>query len=236
MMSQLKQTLTSIKWGKVLFFLLIVKPVVLIALGLNLVNRKGLPKNGPAILAANHTSHLDTLVLMSLYPLSQLHRVRPVAAADYFLKNKWVAWFSINCLDIIPIERDGKVAREELFKGCFDALENQQIIVFFPEGTRSLTEEREFKLKRGIHCLIQRYPDTKVIPIILHGLGKALPKGEALLVPFNCDVIVGDEMTHGDDVNEYLANLTAQYESLLTQCITNGKMVKSEEDQQTPDH
>ncbi len=219
-MSSIKQEVASIKWAKIIFFLVVVKPVVLIALGLNLINRKGLPSDGPAILAANHTSHLDTLVLMSLYPLSQLHRVRPVAAADYFMKNKWIAWFSTHCLDIIPIARDGKVEREELFRGCYEALENKQIIVFFPEGTRSLTEEREFKLKRGIHHLVQRYPETKVVPVILHGLGKALPKGEALLVPFNCDVIVGEEMTHGDDVNEYLASLTAQYENLLTQRIT----------------
>ena len=219
-MSSIKQEVASIKWAKIIFFLVVVKPVVLIALGLNLINRKGLPSDGPAILAANHTSHLDTLVLMSLYPLSQLHRVRPVAAADYFMKNKWIAWFSTHCLDIIPIARDGKVEREELFRGCYEALENKQIIVFFPEGTRSLTEEREFKLKRGIHHLVQRYPETKVVPVILHGLGKALPKGEALLVPFNCDVIVGEEMTHGDDANQYLASLTAQYESLLTQRIT----------------
>lgn len=219
-MSSIKQEVASIKWAKIIFFLVVVKPVVLIALGLNLINRKGLPSDGPAILAANHTSHLDTLVLMSLYPLSQLHRVRPVAAADYFMKNKWIAWFSTHCFDIIPIARDGKVEREELFRGCYEALENKQIIVFFPEGTRSLTEEREFKLKRGIHHLVQRYPETKVVPVILHGLGKALPKGEALLVPFNCDVIVGEEMTHGDDVNEYLASLTAQYENLLTQRIT----------------
>ncbi|HHX33854.1 MAG TPA: 1-acyl-sn-glycerol-3-phosphate acyltransferase [Gammaproteobacteria bacterium] len=219
-MSCLKKKLASLKLTKILFFLIVVKPVVLIALGLNLINRTGLPKKGPAILAANHTSHLDTLVLMSLYPLTQLHRVRPVAAADYFMKNKWIAWFSIHCLDIIPIARDGSVEREALFQGCYQALEQQQIIVFFPEGTRSLTEEREFKLKRGIHHLVQKFPTTKVIPIILHGLGKALPKGEALLVPFNCDVIVGDEMLYVDDADDYLINLTAQYESLLTQCIT----------------
>lgn len=208
------------KWLKILFFLLIVKPVVLIALGLNIINRKGLPKTGPAILAANHTSHLDTLVLMSLYPLSQLHRVRPVAAADYFMKNKWIAWFSIHCLDIIPIERAGKVPREELFQGCYAALADQQIIVFFPEGTRSLTEERVFRLKRGIHHLSQQYPDTQVVPIILQGLGKALPKGEALLVPFNCDVVIGEAMASNDDADQYLAALTTNYETLLSQCIT----------------
>ena len=115
-----------------------------------------------------------------------------MAAADYFMKNQWLAWFSRHCLDIIPMERDDSIPREQLLAGCYHALAEQQIMVFFPEGTRSLTEERECKLKRGIHYLTQHYPDTQVIPIILHGLGKALPKGEALLVPFNCDVMVGE--------------------------------------------
>ena len=212
--------LMTLKWAKLLFFMLVVKPVVLIALGLNIVNRNGLPKRGPAILAANHTSHLDTLVLMSLYPLSQLHRVRPVAAADYFLKNKWIAWFSRHCLDIIPIARDGSVPREQLLQGCYEALAQHQILVLFPEGTRSLSEEREFKLKRGIHHLAQHTPSTQVVPIILYGLGKALPKGEALLVPFNCDVIVGEPLMFQQQVDAYLTALTAQYERLLTQCIT----------------
>lgn len=226
-MNSFKRKLASLKLAKLLFFFLIVKPVVLIALGLNVVNRRGLPQDGPAILAANHTSHLDTLVLMSLYPLGQLHRIRPVAAADYFMRNKWIAWFSTHCLDIIPIARDGKVEREELFQGCYEALDNGQIIVFFPEGTRSLTEERVFKLKRGLHHLVQQYPHTEVVPIILHGLGKALPKGEALLVPFNCDVIVGGAVAHVADVSEYLANLAAQYEALLSRCITRGECSES---------
>ncbi|ART80179.1 lysophospholipid acyltransferase family protein [Oceanisphaera avium] len=208
------------KWLKMAFFLFVVKPTVLVALGLNVINRQALPSKGPAILAANHSSHLDTLVLMSLYPLSQLHRVRPVAAADYFMKNKWIAWFSIHCLDIIPIARDGKLPREQLLAGCYQALADQQIIVFFPEGTRSLTQQREFKLKRGIYYLTQHCPTTQVFPIILHGLDKALPKGEALLVPFNCDVIVGEALAFNDDVTAYLAELRQRYSALLSLRMT----------------
>lgn len=79
---------------KILFFALIVKPLTFVILGLNIRSREKLPKKGPAIIAANHNSHLDTMVLMSLYPLSQIHQIRPVAAADYFLSGKFRSWFS----------------------------------------------------------------------------------------------------------------------------------------------
>ena len=72
---------------KVLFFGLIVKPIVFVVLGLNIRGRDNLPLTGPAILIANHNSHLDTMVLMSLYPLKQIHKIRPVAAADYFVES-----------------------------------------------------------------------------------------------------------------------------------------------------
>ena len=90
---------------KIIFFALLVKPMVLLGLGLNVFFKAKLPKQGPAIVVANHNSHLDTLVLMSLYPLSQIHKIRPVAAADYFLKNKLLAWFSLNIIGIIPMQR-----------------------------------------------------------------------------------------------------------------------------------
>jgi len=73
------------RFFKILFFGLIIKPIVFIVLGLNLRGHDKLPKKGPAVIVANHNSHLDTIVLMSLYPLSIIHRVRPVAAVDYFL-------------------------------------------------------------------------------------------------------------------------------------------------------
>lgn len=205
---------------KILFFAVIVKPLVLIGLGLNIVNRKVLPKEGPAILAANHTSHLDTLVLMSLYPLKDLHRVRPVAAADYFHKNRWIKWFATYCIDIIPIARNEIKAPSELFSGCYSALDNGDIVILFPEGTRSSTEDRIFKLKRGIHYLAMRYEDMPVYPIILRGLGKALPKGEALFVPFNCDVVVGVALEIDTNPQIYLDKLEKSYQILLKSCIT----------------
>ncbi|WP_428610652.1 lysophospholipid acyltransferase family protein, partial [Sedimenticola sp.] len=95
-------------WPKLLFFTLIVRPLVLVILGLNIRHRERLPGAGPAIVVANHNSHLDTLVLMSLFPLGQLHRLRPVAAADYFMRNPLLAWFATRVIGIIPISRNNR--------------------------------------------------------------------------------------------------------------------------------
>ena len=122
---------------KILFFAIVVRPLVLIGLGLNIVNRRALPKHGPAVIAANHNSHLDTIVLMSLFPLKQIHRVRPVAAADYFLSNRWIAWFSLNIMGIIPLDRSGGADLDILFETCREALERNEIVILFPEGTRA---------------------------------------------------------------------------------------------------
>ena len=211
----------KIKWLKLIFFALIVKPLVLIGLGLNIIHPQKLPKNGPAVIVANHTSHLDTLVLMSLYPLSVINRIRPVAAADYFMKNRYMRWFSTKCIDIIPIDRQVMKAPDQLFAECHQALSNNDILILFPEGTRSITEERDFKLKRGIHILMTKYPEIPVIPVILRGLGRALPKGEALFVPFNCDVIIGDPLPFKENAGDYLTDLEQNYRALLTLSITH---------------
>ena len=66
---------------QILFFALMVRPLIMVVLGLNIHNKERLPLQGPAIVAANHNSHLDALTLLSLWPLTKLHQVRPVAAA-----------------------------------------------------------------------------------------------------------------------------------------------------------
>ncbi|MCM8527248.1 MAG: 1-acyl-sn-glycerol-3-phosphate acyltransferase [Lentisphaeraceae bacterium] len=212
---------------KIIFFALIIKPLVLIVLGLNIRGKKNLPKNGPCIIAANHNSHLDTMVLMSLYPLSQIHRVRPVAAADYFLKNKFIKWFSTQIIGIIPLERKARKSKDELFAGCKQALEEGDILILYPEGSRGNAGTMS-ELKKGIFHISKLTDPTPVSPVIMNGLNKSLPKGEALLVPFNCDVIIGEQIIPGETAEEFIKDLKKVFDELFTHCVTS----YSEKDQQ----
>ena len=199
------------------FFALVVRPLVLIVLGLNIRHRERLIQEGPSIIAANHNSHLDTLVLMSLFPLSALHRIRPVAASDYFLANRLLAWFCTDVIGIIPIARKqpGDVHTDRLAE-LDAALTNGDTIIIFPEGTRG-TPERFQNFKTGVAHLVKRHPALSTIPVFLYGLGKALPRGEGLLVPFFCDVYVGSPVAWNGNRDEFMHQLEKGMKQLASE-------------------
>lgn len=187
------------------FFALIVRPVLILILGTNIRNRERMPADGPAILVANHNSHLDTLALMSMLPLSDLPKLTPVAAVDYFGTGIF-GWFAKHIIGILPIDRSGNTPRENLLDGAIAALDEGKILILFPEGTRG-EPERLATYKKGVAHLVSARPDVPVTPVFMHGLGKALPRGTYLFVPFTCDVFVGESWTYGGDVNVFMGRL-----------------------------
>lgn len=196
-----------------LFFAILVRAAVLLALGLTVRRRDRLPSKGPAILAANHNSHLDTLALMSLLPLEQLRHLRPVAAADYFLKAGPFGWFARNIIGIIPVERGGAAKGGNPLEGCEEALDRGDILIIFPEGSRGEPEALA-GFKKGIGHLARARPHVPVIPVFMHGLGKALPRGSTILVPFNCIVSVGEPLFGEESYAAFVAALEARMAEL----------------------
>ena len=196
-----------------LFYRIVVRLVVLIVLGLNVRHRERLPRKGPAIVVANHNSHLDTMVLITLLPAGLLSRIQPVAAADYFLATPQKAWLALNIVGILPLKRQREKPDEDLLAPCYAALEAGKVLIFFPEGSRGQPEELA-AFKGGIAKLAARFPEIPVTPVLLHGLGKALPKGEKLLVPFFCDVFVGEALYGAEDRRDFMHRLETSMTAL----------------------
>jgi 1-acyl-sn-glycerol-3-phosphate acyltransferase len=194
---------------RILFVVLVAWPVVLVLIGINVRHRERLPRRGPAIIAANHNSHLDTLTLLTLFRLGTVSRVRPVAAADYFMSNPLLAWFSTNCVGILPIRRrqetPGAVPEDPL-AGCREALARGEILLIFPEGTRGEPEVMA-PLKSGVARLAESFPEVPVVPVYMHGLGRSMPRGSFIPVPVFCDVYIGRPLAWTGDHEAFMQQL-----------------------------
>lgn len=181
-----------------IFVILVAWPICLVVLGMNVRHRNRLPRSGPAIVTPNHNSHLDTLAMLTLFPLRLIPRVRPVAAADYFLKTGLMGWFSLNFVGIIPIARKRGEDGADPLAQCYESLAQGEILIIFPEGTRG-EPERMQELKSGVAVLAAKFPAVPVVPVFMHGLGKAMPKDAYVPVPFFVDIYVGQTMTWAAD-------------------------------------
>ncbi|SNY61338.1 lysophospholipid acyltransferase family protein [Enterobacter sp. CC120223-11] len=197
-----------------IFTLCIAYPVVWIWLGVRVSGRKKLPVEGPAIIVANHNSHLDVLTLFTLFPLSTLVNVQPVAAADYFLRNKVIGWFALKVIGIIPVYRGAHQANP--LQACVDALEAKKIVIIFPEGTRG--EPGKFsEIKSGIWHLSQQCPDVPIIPVYMHGLDRSMGKGQKIPVPFFIDIFIDEPLFYDADKVTFKQSLFTRFVTLQQQ-------------------
>ena len=170
---------------------LVAKPIARFFTGADIVGREHLPTKGPAIIAANHNSHVDTLLLLTIFPAKTIPMVRPAAAADYFLRDPVIGWFSRNVIGIVPVNRRAAKAGDDVLAPARQALAEGAIVIIFPEGTRGTASDDMAALKGGVARLAEAFPQAPVTPIWLQGAGRVLPKGAVIPVPMCCTVGVG---------------------------------------------
>ena len=130
---------------------------------------------GPVILVANHASHLDTPVILSALPRKLRKRTVVAAAADYFYKNRVVAWLVSLIFNTVPVERrrGGGMSKNG---GHLDVLLDQGWnLLLYPEGTRS-RDGLPGPLRRGAAVLAAAHHLT-IVPIRVTGTAEAMPPG-----------------------------------------------------------
>ena len=148
---------------------------------LEIVGRENLPAQGSFVIVANHTSHLDTLCLLSALPLRKLHRAFPAAAQDYFFVSAPRLAVAAVVVNALPFGRQ-KHIRQSL-ELCRALLSNPgNVLILFPEGTRTATGQMG-EFKPGIGSLVVG-TNLPVVPCHLTGGFFAWPKGK--LIPRPC--------------------------------------------------
>jgi 1-acyl-sn-glycerol-3-phosphate acyltransferase len=131
---------------------------------------------------ANHTSNLDALVVWASLPPPVRALTRPVAARDYWIKNKLRLYLANEIFNAVLIERKKPTARDNPLTDMLDALGSKYSLIIFPEGGRQTGPEMA-PFKGGLFHLAKDRPDVEFIPVLIENLNRILPKGEFLPVP-----------------------------------------------------
>jgi 1-acyl-sn-glycerol-3-phosphate acyltransferase len=139
---------------------------------------------------ANHSSHLDAVVLWLSLPPQIRARTRPVAARDYWDRDGLRRHLATEVLQALLIDRgktraEGRSAAQlavEALDSMATALEQGSSLILFPEGTRGSGEELA-PFRSGLYRLAKKRPATSFVPVFLENLNRILPKGEFLPVP-----------------------------------------------------
>ncbi len=161
---------------------------------LQIDGQEHLPDRGSYVLVCNHTSHLDTLCLLSSVPLKKIHRTFPAAAADYFFSSLPRSAVSAILINALPFDR--KVKGAESLTVCSKLLDNEgNVLIIFPEGTRTTSGEMG-RFRSGIGRLVVG-TDLAVLPCHLAGGVNAWPKGKIFPRPRKLHLRIGETQSYG---------------------------------------
>lgn len=153
------------------------------------ISRRGLeriPKSGGILVAANHFSYADPLVLGIALP----RRLRFIMAADQFEKPA-MHHFS-RLMDVIPIKRDGSAELGPIRK-ALRLLKEGKAVAIFPEGQRSRTGTL-LQPAAGLG-LIAVKAGVPVVPVAIMGTREAYPAGKHFPRPRKVRIVVGEPLT-----------------------------------------
>jgi 1-acyl-sn-glycerol-3-phosphate acyltransferase len=150
------------------------------------------PDERQRIYFANHTSHLDFVVLWSALPSEIRANARPVAAKDYWEETSLRRYLAGSVFKAVLVDRgavpksksndEAKFSGRSLIEDLTAALGERNSLILFPEGTRG-NGDKVGEFRGGLYHLGLRRPDVELVPAFLENMNRILPKGEYLPVP-----------------------------------------------------
>jgi 1-acyl-sn-glycerol-3-phosphate acyltransferase len=151
---------------------------------------------------ANHTSHLDFILIWSSLPRHVRERTRPVARRDYWEKSRFRRYYVGKVFNAVLIDRTAMNGRpgvgldrggREALEQMVAALGDEHSLILFPEGTRG-SGERIAQFRSGLYYLCRERPDVELVPVRIKGANRVLPKGRILPRPQQSQLTFGPPM------------------------------------------
>jgi 1-acyl-sn-glycerol-3-phosphate acyltransferase len=152
----------------------IMAPIARVVYRPHVIGRHNVPKTGPVILASNHLSFIDSIVI----PLVAPRRVQFLAKSHYFTGTGLRGWVSrtfFTSIGAVGVDRGAGQSAQAALDQSKRILETGAVFALYPEGTRSL-DGRLYKGRTGVAWLAFK-TGAPVVPVGLIGTDELMPVG-----------------------------------------------------------
>jgi len=166
------------------------------------------PLDTHRIYFANHTSHVDFLLIWAALPSRLRKKTRPVAALDYWSRGSVRRYLIRRVFCGVLVSR-GHIEREyNPIDVMRQALGGGASLILFPEGTRGPGGDVQ-PFKPGLYHLAVARPDVELVPVWIDNSYRVMPKGLPLPIPLLCSVAFGKavRLEPGEHKPEFLARM-----------------------------
>ena len=162
------------------------------------------PDTCQRIYFANHTSHLDAVVLWSALPRELRSVTRPVAAKDYW-SSGWLKPHMARSFNALLIDRKEIKVHKSPIDIMLSQMGDVYSLIVFPEGSRASGDEMG-EFKSGLYYMGKKRPDLELVPVYIDNVNRILPRGEFLPVPLLSCITIGPPifLEAGEPKTEFL--------------------------------
>lgn len=166
----------------------VLKPLFWLIFRPRVTGRENVPATGAVILASNHLSFIDSIVI----PLVSPRKVAMLAKAEYWRGKGIKGWWTrtlFSTLGAQPVERDTHRAAQAALDTAMSVLSEGDAFAIYPEGTRS----RDGKLARGKTGVawLALTAGCPIVPVAVTGTDRIMPIGSRGLRPHRAAVTFG---------------------------------------------
>lgn len=182
----LKRLKSFLKTLSYLFAKAVSYPILLLYFRVTVRGRRNMPARGGFLLAANHFSFADPVILGSMLP----RRLWFVMAEDQFEKPLLKSFSRL--MDVIPVQA-GAAFRLGPIRKCLSVLKEGRVVAIFPEGRRS--QGTLLPPMPGVGVLASR-ARVPVVPVAIVGTREAYPPGRLFPRPGKVTLLVGEPQAH----------------------------------------